>query len=96
MLKEKAPRAKIEKRITHLTDMVRSNEMRIDTIFTGLEMSIQKSSVTKAELSDVEAIDKSKADISKLKSLEERFDRLERLIEDRLDREDTVEEEVYD
>lgn len=59
--------------------MISDNAMKIESIFNGLEMSILKNTNTKAELQDLEILDKSKADISEMKRLEERFERLEKM-----------------
>ncbi len=51
--------------------MIRNNDMRLDSIFQGIEMSILKQTSTKAETRDVENLDMAKADISEVKRLEE-------------------------
>jgi hypothetical protein len=50
--------------------------MRLDQVFTGLEMSIQKNTQNKAELRDLEIMDQNKADINEVKRVEEKVDRL--------------------
>jgi hypothetical protein len=58
--------------------------MRLEQIFAGLELSIAKSAADKAPIEDVEALERTKADSSEIKRVEEKVNRLERLVEERL------------
>ena len=84
MIKEKAGKHRIDRQITHVTELVTNNAMRLNSIFTGLEMSIAKSGANKAEMADLEILEKSKADVSEVKRLDEKIDRMEKLVEEKL------------
>jgi hypothetical protein len=74
----------MDRKITHVTELITNTSMRLETIFAGLEMSIAKGSKDRVEIADLEALEKSKADVGEINRLEEKVDRLEQLIEDRL------------
>ncbi len=42
LIKEKAPKLKMERQMTHLQELLRHNEMRIEQLFSGVELSIKK------------------------------------------------------
>ena len=44
----------MEKQMTHLQELLRNNEMRIEQLFSGIELSIKKQTQTKAEMRDLE------------------------------------------
>ena len=98
MIKEKAGKHRIDRQITHVTELVTNNAMRLNSIFTGLEMSIAKSGANKAEMADLEILEKSKADVSEVKRLDEKIDRMEKLVEEKLRQleKEEQEEEEYD
>jgi hypothetical protein len=52
--------------------------MRLEQLFSGIELSILKQTSTKAEMADLETIDRIKADVNMVKQIEERLDRLDR------------------
>jgi len=58
--------------------------MRLETIFAGLEMSIAKGAKDRVEIQDLEALERGKADVGEINRLDEKVDRLEQLLEDRL------------
>jgi hypothetical protein len=76
LLKEKAPKQKMDRQLNHINELVINCQMRLDQVFTGLEMSIQKNTQNKAELRDLEIMDQNKADINEVKRVEEKVDRL--------------------
>ena len=97
IMKEKAHKHKVERQISNLNELIRNNEMRIDSIFSGIEMSILKQTSTKAETRDIENLDRAKADISEVKRLEEQLILLQREVKERLDRDaENSEDEYYD
>ncbi len=59
------------------------------------EILIQKRIKTKAELKDVEALDKSKADISAVQELMEKVVRLEKIIEEGMLEEGEEDDSMY-
>jgi hypothetical protein len=58
LVKSKAPKHKVERLISHLGEQIMNNSMRLESVFSGLEMSIMKNTYTKAEMKDVEGLDK--------------------------------------
>lgn len=77
--------------------MIRNNDIRLDSIFQGIEMSILKQTSTKAETRDVENLDMAKADKSEVKRLEEKLIILEREFQEKLERlAERSEDEYYD
>lgn len=80
-----------------MSELIRNNDMRLESIFQGIEMSILKQTSTKAETRDVENLDMAKADISEVKRLEEQLIVLERQVQERLARDaENSEDEYYD
>jgi hypothetical protein len=47
----------MDRQLNHINELVINCQMRLDQVFTGLEMSIQKNTQNKAELRDLEIID---------------------------------------
>ena len=66
LLKEKAPKQKVERQISHINEVVTNSAMRLDQVFAGLEMSIAKNSANKAEMKDLEGLDKAKAGLEEV------------------------------
>lgn len=92
IVKEKANKHKVEREMNHMSETLTNSAMRLDQIFTGLEMSIVKATSGKAEMTDIESIERSKADISEIKRLEEKIERLEKVVEERMRSKDESEE----
>ena len=42
LIKEKAPKQKVERQMTHLQELLRHNEMRLEQLFSGVELTIKK------------------------------------------------------
>ena len=42
LIKEKAPKLKVERQMTHLQELLRHNEMRLEQLFSGVELTIKK------------------------------------------------------
>ena len=76
----------MDRQLNHINELVINCQMRLDQVFTGLEMSIQKNTQNKAELRDLEIIDQNKADINEVKRVEDKVDRLQRMVEEQLER----------
>ena len=82
MIKKKGNKQWIEKQVNNMNQIIGSTTTRLDQIFTGLEMAIVKNTCTKVEMRDLEVFDKTKADNSNLKRLEDKFERMDKLVGD--------------
>ena len=41
-MKEKAHKHKVDRQISNLNELIRNNDMKLDSIFSGIEMTILK------------------------------------------------------
>jgi len=84
IVKEKANKHKVEREMNHMSETLANSAMRLDQIFAGLEMSIVRATQGKAEMEDIESVERSKADRAEIKRLEEKIERLEKVVEERM------------
>ena len=103
-LKEKASKKQMQTDHLFVLDIVRDNEMKINQTLASLDQIVIQKLSSKAEIKDVELLDINKADISAVKEVNERINRIEMMMHEYLsadsnedefdDRESNFEEDV--
>lgn len=69
MVKDKVSKSKQQKDYNYLIDIIRENEAKLDRIMSGYDVMIQQGIKTKAEIEDLEYLEKTKADQTQVKEL---------------------------
>ncbi|CDW80056.1 UNKNOWN [Stylonychia lemnae] len=83
-LKEKASKKSMQTDNLFVMDIVRDNEMKINQALASLDQIVIQKVSCKAEIKDVESLDINKADISAVKEINERINRIEMMMHEYL------------
>lgn len=63
-IKEKASKSRLLRDYSFLLDLIRGIELQLDGVLNGYDVMIMQKIQHKAEMSDIQVLDKSKADVS--------------------------------